>query len=250
MPLKLRQVCLATQNLEQSVSALSETLGLETCFEDPDLEMLGVRNALFQIGTDFLELVTPLHPNAPLQKFLDRQGGDCGYMVILQTQTRAEQDAIRANAAASNIAIAWELQHRGADFLQWKPADTRGCFLETSFDHAGDLTGQWSAAGGEISPPSPYQLHKLGITTTRATNVASTWAGLTGLSLTAPDTLQILDAQFQFCEPTKQSPALGLSHIHLRVQDTETVLSRARKAGLNTRSDKFYFCGVWFILSS
>lgn len=247
MPLHLRQICLATGSLETTAAQLETVLGLAPCYSDPDVAQLGVRNLLFQIGTDFLELVSPLTPQAPLQRFLDRRGGDGGYMAITQTETRAEQAAIRARAAELGIRIAWELSHRGADFLQWNPADTGGSFLETSFDHAGALDGRWGAAGGAIGPATPFRLTGIGVAAEDPAKTAATWGQLTGIAPQPDHSLPLRNARIGFHESA--GGATGLSSLHLRTPGATGILGRATDAGLEISGDSFGLCGVRFDIS-
>lgn len=242
MPLHLRQICLATGDLETTAARLETVLSGAACYSDPDVAQLGVRNRLFQIGTDFLELVSPLSPQAPLQRFLDRRGGDGGYMAITQTETREEQAEIRARAAELGIRIAWELTHRGADFLQWNPADTGGSFLETSFDHAGELDGRWSAAGGAIGAATPFRLAGIEVTTADPARTAATWGALTGIAPGPDGGLHLRNARIGFVAAT--GGAGGLTALHLRSPEAGAALARAATAGLEVADDSVTLCGL------
>lgn len=75
MSLYLRQICFAAHDFIVARTQFIEVLGIEPCFTDPDVARFGVRNCLFQIGTDFLEIVSPLGSETPLARFLQRTGG-------------------------------------------------------------------------------------------------------------------------------------------------------------------------------
>lgn len=247
MVLQLRQICLATGDLEGVAAQIEVLFGLPPCFTDPDVADFGARNLLFQIGTDFIELIAPTSPKAPLQRFLDRQGGDGGYMAITQVASAAEQQAIRDRASAAGIRIAWELSHRGADFLQWNPADTGGSFLETSFDHAGDFEGEWSAAGGAIGPATPFRLEGITVRSLDPAATAARWGMMLGLVPQDGPRLALRNASIAFAPPAEDG-ATGLTRIELHSPEAPAILDRATAMGLEVRAEgeagSFPLCGV------
>ena len=60
MPIHLRQVCLVTRALEPSVRSIESVLRLPVCHRDPDVAAFGLENALFALGSQFLEVVAPV----------------------------------------------------------------------------------------------------------------------------------------------------------------------------------------------
>lgn len=247
MVLQLRQICLATGDLEGVAAQIEVLFGLTPCFTDPDVARFGARNLLFQLGTDFLELIAPTSPKAPLQRFLNRQGGDGGYMAITQVASAADQQAIRDHATAAGIRIAWELSHRGADFLQWNPADTGGSFLETSFDHVGQLEGDWSAAGGAIGPATPFRLTGITVRSPEPAATAARWGMMLGLVPEDGARLVLRNADIAFAPPTEDG-ATGLTRIDLHSPEAPAILDRATAMGLDVKTEgeagAFPLCGV------
>ena len=84
MWLRLRQICLVTNNLEAVVASLESIFGLEVCYIDEAVGKYGLVNRLFPIGSQFLELVAPVEENTAAGRFIERRKGDGGYMVITQ----------------------------------------------------------------------------------------------------------------------------------------------------------------------
>jgi hypothetical protein len=80
---RLRQVALVARELDPVVAALERTLGLAVAFRDPGVAEFGLRNALFPVGDQFLEVVSPTQPGTTAGRLLERRGGDGGYMVIV-----------------------------------------------------------------------------------------------------------------------------------------------------------------------
>src|SRR5947207_981072 len=61
---RLRQAVVAARDLEPVTSELRERLGLGEPYQDPAVEYLGLRNAVFVLGDTFLEVVSPVRSDA------------------------------------------------------------------------------------------------------------------------------------------------------------------------------------------
>jgi Glyoxalase-like domain len=178
--LRLRQVALVARSLAPIVEEIRDVLGLEVAFRDPSVASFGLENALFPIGDQFLEVVSPIRQGTAAGRYLDRRGGDGGYMVILQCDDPAERER---RAVALGIRKAFEqdtggYRHHGRGnpitgareargavagdprsaardrfdvetrVLQLHPRDTGGCFLSVDFQEGGeDREGPWHPAG-------------------------------------------------------------------------------------------------------
>src|SRR5882724_3892328 len=84
MNLRMRQICLVARELEPVVETFHEVFGLEVCHRDPGVGKFGLENALFPVGDGYLEVVVPVRDGTTAGRYLDRRGGDGGYMVITQ----------------------------------------------------------------------------------------------------------------------------------------------------------------------
>lgn len=144
--LYLRQVCLAARNLAPAEAEIAALLDLEPAYRDPSVGQWGLENAVFPVGSQFLEVVAPVQPGTPAGRFLDRRGGDAGYMVILQTD---DQPAFRARAQAAGIRTAFEFTAEADGYSCWQlhPRDTGGAFLEIDSQRGDDPEGDWHPAG-------------------------------------------------------------------------------------------------------
>lgn len=83
--MRLRQIALVTSDLRKVETEVCSELGLEVCYRDPGLSQFGLRHGLYAIGDQLLEVVAPKKADTTAGRFLDRRGGDGGYMVLLQT---------------------------------------------------------------------------------------------------------------------------------------------------------------------
>jgi catechol 2,3-dioxygenase-like lactoylglutathione lyase family enzyme len=139
--MRLRQVALVARELEPTVEALCDVLGLEVAFHDPGVEVFGLRNAVMPVGDTFLEVVSPDRPGTTAGRLLERRGGDGGYMVIVQSQDR---DADRARVASLGVRIVWEAQLENAGTLHLHPRDVGGAILSLDWM---DPPESWRWAG-------------------------------------------------------------------------------------------------------
>src|SRR5215470_4972391 len=148
MSIRLRQICLVAAKLAPAVEDLKAVLGLEVCFKDKGVEVFGLENSLFPVGSNFIEVVAPIKENTAAGRYLQRRNGDGGYMVICQCDSHETQRIRKARAAAMHIRVAWEHESKSFHGMQLHPADTGGAFFEIDWDAKGEPEGNWEPAGG------------------------------------------------------------------------------------------------------
>ncbi len=145
--MRLRQVALIAHEIAPVAEALSAVFGLRSAFRDPAVEVFGLANAVMPCGGEFIEILEPLRAGTSGGRYLERRGGDAGYMVILQSQESLEHRARLAAAGVRVIAASPPARYR---FTHFHPADCAGVLL--SID---SVTGEdwretfcdWPAAG-------------------------------------------------------------------------------------------------------
>jgi hypothetical protein len=148
--IRIRQVAICAPAVWPVETAVSGTLGVATSHRDRPGPPIWMTNAVMAVGDTFLEIIEPVHPDAPSQRFLDKQGGPGGYMLLLQVDDLA---AARARAEAAGVRVVLDLPERdyhgvtGAA-VHLHPADTGGVL--TSFDWMQDADA-W-AWGGRAWP--------------------------------------------------------------------------------------------------
>jgi catechol 2,3-dioxygenase-like lactoylglutathione lyase family enzyme len=141
MRMRLRQIVMVAADLAAAEDRIERELGLERCFRDPGVATFGLRNALFPIGDQFLEVVSPTQPGTTAGRQIDRRGGDSGYMVIIEVD---DLDALRRRFDEHGARIVYEAVADGIVGLHLHPADVGGAIL--SVDRA-DSWGEWPWAG-------------------------------------------------------------------------------------------------------
>jgi hypothetical protein len=197
--LRLRQVVVAASDLRASRTRIEDELGLPHVWADPGIGYFGLRNALYAIGDCFLEVVSPVKPDAPAQRFLDRAGHDAGYMTIVQT-TEALDD-VRTRADELGIRIVFAAEGEGITGLHFHPADTDGTLL--SIDR-GDVDAAWPWAGPawEAAPDRGYAgIGRAAFAVAEPKVVAARWAQLLGTEADGA-TIELKESVLEFVAPS------------------------------------------------
>lgn len=151
--MRLRQIALVAGELRSVERAICDSLGLEVCYRDPGLSHFGLRHGLYPIGDRILEVVVPKRPDTTAGRYLERRGGDGGYMVILQTDDVAREKA-RIEGAGFRLVHEGGTSADGESIhgIHLHPKDVGGAIL--SIDQA-DPAQSWSWAGHD------WQYHSL-----------------------------------------------------------------------------------------
>ncbi len=139
--LRLRQVVWVAEDLAGAEADLSALTGLGVCFRDPGVAAFGLANALFVVGDQFLEIVSPTTEGTTAGRLLDKRGGDGGYMVILQTD---DLSWLAPRAEANGVRIVWEGELNGTRGRHLHPGDVGAAIL--SIDQSDD-PAEWAWGG-------------------------------------------------------------------------------------------------------
>ena len=139
--MRLRQFVVVARDLESVVADFESVLGISVGFNDPQVKEFGLRNAVMPVGDQFLEVITPVDPGATAERYLQRRGGDGGYMLIVQS-TALDRD--RARFADLGVRTIWKLDLPEIRGTHLHPKDTGGTLL--SVDEA-KPAASWLWAG-------------------------------------------------------------------------------------------------------
>jgi hypothetical protein len=126
---RLRQVALVAADLDAATASIEAELGLQDPFRDPGVAEFGLRNAVYELGDTFLEIVSPTTENTAAGRYLERRGGDAGYMALFQVH---DTSATRAHAAALGLRVVWQLDLPDISGTHLHPRDIGGAIV--SFD--------------------------------------------------------------------------------------------------------------------
>lgn len=176
MKLRLRQIALAVADLDTATSQASDILGLGSAYQDPAIVRYGLRNAVYAIGNTFLEFVSPITENTTVGRLLAKQGGDCGYMVILQTDAA---DEARARIDAAGVRVADQLDRNGAGFMHLHPKDVGGTLL--SIDYMPRWSDwEWGGPDWQKSAIHDEAITGIGISALDSQGMAGRWGEILG----------------------------------------------------------------------
>ena len=252
MWLRLRQICLVAHDLASTIDELKEIFGLEVCYVDPGVERLGLKNSLLPIGSQFLEVVSPFEENTAGGRYLDRRGGDGGYMVITQTD---EIERRGKRVAELGIRVAMPLGSRGPHRgMQLHPKDTGGSFFEIDWHEGGeDPAGPWSPAGPDWKPAVRTDVvNKIlaaEIQSPDPKTLAERWSKIAEIELGHDAqgrlTMPLENASVRFVEAT-DGRGEGLGGVDLAVVDRKRLLEAAEKRGRRVSDDVVNICGTRF----
>lgn len=251
MWLRLRQIALVAADIEKAVGDLTSVLGIEVCYIDPEVKVFGLKNRLFPIGNQLLEVVAPIQEGTTGGRYLERRGGDGGYMVITQCDDHAPR---RARVDALGVRVAHSFEADGLRNMQLHPKDTGASFFEID---------QVTIAGGEaVDGPWPpagpnWAAHRRtdvvsGIVAAELQcddplDVARRWAEIAELAA-EPDGrggagIRLDNATLRFGPITDGRPE-GLGGIDVVAVDRDRALAAARERGLPTTGDQVELVGM------
>ena len=143
--LRLRQIALVAHDLEPVVDELRRVFALGTPYNDPGVDVFGLRNAVIPAGQQFIEVVAPVRDGTAGGRYLERRSGDGGYMVILQCD---DHPSVKTRIDSLGVRKVVESDSKHYCIMQLHPRDTGGSFLEIDVQHGGEnLDGPWEPAG-------------------------------------------------------------------------------------------------------
>lgn len=122
----LRQAVVAARDLARVEAQLCRVFALEVAYRDPAVGFFGLVNAVMPVGTTFLEVVSPTRPDVTGARFLERRGGDAGYMLLVQTDDLASD---RRRLAGMGVREVWSTELDDITAAHLHPVDTGGAIL-------------------------------------------------------------------------------------------------------------------------
>src|SRR6201996_1510599 len=178
MRIRLRQVALVAADLPPVEAGIIEELGVELCYRDPDVEVFGLKNALFPIGDKLLEVVSPVRAGTTAGRQLGKRTGDGGYMVILQVD---DLDAMRSRIETHDVRVVFTAARPDITGIHLHPKDVGAAILSVDqSDHWDD----WPWAGpnwrDHIATPVVTDLVGVAMQSEQPATTAIRWAALLG----------------------------------------------------------------------
>ena len=247
MWLRLRQICLVARELKPVEENLKEVLGINVCFRDPGVGLFGLENALFPIGNQLLEVVAPVKEDTAGGRYLDRRGGDGGYMVITQCDDHAPR---RSRVEALGIRIAHQFDNEHFLNMQLHPKDTGATFFEIDEqlgEGADDIDGPWGPAGPDWQRAKNTDrvdgILAAELQCDDPEAVAKKWSDIAEIPLVEELNLELDNASLRFI-PCSDGRPEGLGGLDLSAPGKLEILQTADSLGLQTGDSQVQICGM------
>ena len=250
MWLRLRQIAGVAAELKPVEDDLIDILGIAVCYRDPHIDYFGLENALFPIGNQLLEVVAPIQDNTAGGRYLDRRGGDGGYMVITQCDDHPPR---RQRVNDLGVRIVHDTSSDQFINMQLHPRDTGGTFFEIDQQlgsAALERDGPWHPAGPDWQ--AGQRLDRVtGITAAEVQcddpeDVARRWSEVAETDIEVSDgafVLPLENATVRFVSCTDGRPE-GLGGIDLEVADRDAILEAADRRDKISGENQVYLCGM------
>lgn len=255
MTIQLRQICLVAEKLQPVIEDLTSILGINACYVDPGVGHFGLQNTLMAVGRNFLEVVAPIQENTAAGRYLERRGGDGGYMVITQADSRETQQAVRQRALDNGVRVAHESQREDWNLCQLHPRDMIAAFFEIESDAHNDFNGHWMPVGGtgwEDKVKQDVTVDYLGVELQGddPVSLAELWGKVTGKPVEkdgAQLSIQLNNARLRFVS-AEDGRGPGLGGLDIAVKDKAYILSNAKARDCYISDSEVHICGTRFYL--
>jgi hypothetical protein len=247
--MRIRQVALVARELEPVVEQLCAVFDLEVAFRDPGVAEFGLHNAVMAVGDTFLEVVSPVREGTSAGRFLERRGGDGGYMVILQSDDLAGD---RRRAEALRVRVVWEVAFTDIATIHLHPRDLGGALVSLDQPRP-PPSWRWAGPGWERKMRTGVVKRIAGVEL-QATDpgaLSARWAEVLGRSDTwdGADVHEIpLDEGRLRFVPPRDKRGDGIAVIELDAADQGRARRAARERGLSPDGARIEIGGVRFRL--
>jgi len=238
--MRLRQVALVARELERSVEDLCDVLGVEVAYNDPNLAVFGLVNAVMPVGNTFLEVVSPAREGTTAGRYLERRGGDGGYMLVLQTRDLGGE---RERVAKLGVRVVWEADIGRAKVIHLHPRDIGSSLV--SFDEMSEWDA-WEWAGpdwrSKVRLDSTTAITAAELQSEDPERSAARWSDVLGVPRRGSE-IRLEEGSLRFVEASDGRGA-GLAGIDVAAASPTAVLRRARNRGLPVDGGCITLCGT------
>jgi hypothetical protein len=250
---RLRQICLVAPKLKPVVDDIAAILELEVCWRDPAVAKYGLENALFPIGTKFLEVVAPTRKNTAAGRFLDRSGGRGGYMVIFDC---GDVERRRRHAEQLGIRIANVIEYPDYLGVQLHPRDSGAAMIEFNHTPGGeDIFGPYHPAGPDwskaVRTTQTKALVEIELESAEPQRLAAQWAKIIEAPVSRTpegDPRIVLQGAAIRVVTVPEGRPDCLGALRIAVADVARAKATAAARGCKVDGDAFHLGGVHFRL--
>lgn len=250
--MRLRQFAFVARDLQPPVDDLCAVLGLEVCYNDPGVGAFGLENALMPLNGTLIEVVAPMQDGTTAGRYLERRGGDGGYMLLFQCDDAAAE---RARIEDLGVRTVWRHDEPDCIATHFHPADTPGAIVSIDSmlpleDWHQELAA-WKWAGPDwrahVRTDRVQALSAVEIQADNPDAVAARWSEIFARPLDRGEggvpLLRFDNAALRFVQ-ARDGRGLGLSAIDVLPQNRDAVLATAAERGLPHDARHVMLCGV------
>jgi hypothetical protein len=204
------------------------------------------------VGDTFLEVVSPRQKGTTAGRYLERHGGDAGYMVILQTAE--SMDAFRRRMKRLGVRVVWTGDHDDIRATHLHPKDVGGAILSVDWANPPE-SWRWAGPGwpAKVRTGVVREILAVEMASKDPAAMARRWAQI--LKRTAAASADgrweiVLDRGRLLFTPAAARAAEGVIAIHFDAADARRALDAASRRGLPSAGDRARVGGVDLVFSS
>ena len=246
--MRVRQLVLVANERDEIVNNLEKLFNIQVSFYDPGIKFFGLENAVLPVGDTFLEVVSPIEEGTTAGRYLERRGGDGGYMVIIQVE---DFDSTKKRVEMNNMRVVYESEDPKARAIHLHPKDVGGAILSLDFM---DPENSWKWAGenweSKISTDIVEQLTGVFIQSENPQNMLRKWEAALGIKGTQENdglTINLGSSRVVFVKDTN-ARGEGPYAFEIKVKDIKEVRAKAEDLDL-VDNGEVSIGGVKFILN-
>jgi hypothetical protein len=203
---------IAATELEPVAGALETALDLGEPFRDTGVGEFGLENVVFALGDCFIEVISPTRPDTAAGRWIERHGGDGGYMVLFDVE---DLDGARERAERLGVRVVWRIDLPDISGTHLHPADMRGAIV--SLDRS-EPYGSWRWGGpawtGRRGAGAPGHLAAITVAVEDPAAVAARWGEVLGVPVAGEErpTLLLDGGEVAFERPSREG-AEGITEL-------------------------------------
>ena len=246
--MRIRQIALVARELAPIEEKLCRVFGLKVAFRDPNIDHYGLDNAVIPVGDTFLEVVAPNREGTTAGRYLERRGGDGGYMILVQSD---DIEAHREHIQSLGVRVVQDINLEKAKGTHLHPKDVPGAIL--SID-AMDPPESWEWAGPDwqdyVQTEVTTTLLGATIQSPNPDAIAHRWSEVLRQPVEGEGNAAVIrleDTAVRFVPPQDQRGE-GIFGVDIGVREPIALIARARDMKLPATEDSIDAAGVRFRL--
>jgi len=248
--MRLRQLVFVSNERDELAKKICDLFNLKETYNDAGLINFGLENVLIPLGDTFFEIVMPVQENTTAGRFLDKRGGEGGYMVIVDSSDFEKE---QARVESSGIEIVWHGNRKEENIqartIHLHPKQVGGAIL--SIDHMNPQSA-WLWAGTnwekDINKTLVDVISGVTLQSKDPELLCTKWENALGKKRLLKNELSISlkDSEINFVED-EDGRGEGINAFRVKALNHEKILANARKMQV-LENGNIYLGGVKIII--